>query len=98
MNLPSRNISLRVVSDGLATTPAGVGPQQLDQVLTRARQLGVPLHNDPQVAGILASLRLDTQVPPTLYAAAASVLASVYDACAAVPVSPPSPARLPLDP
>lgn len=80
MTPPSRTVSLRVASDGVPVPAPGVSPQQLDVVLKRAQRLGVPLHKDPQVAAILASLRLDAQVPTELYAAAASVLASVYAA------------------
>jgi flagellar biosynthesis protein len=37
------------------------------------------LHHDPQVAALLVSLRMNADVPPLLYAAAAAVLASIYD-------------------
>lgn len=75
-----RTVSLRLASPSLPPLSPGVSEQQLNTVLARARQLGVPLHADPQIAGVLAGLRLDSQVPPALYAAAASVLASVYAA------------------
>jgi flagellar biosynthesis protein len=54
--------------------------ESLDILLARARALGLPLHHDPQIAALLAALRLRDDVPVQLYAAAASVLASVYDA------------------
>lgn len=88
-------VRLRVASEGVPVAAPGVSSQQLEVVLDRARQLGVPLHQDPQVAGILASLRLDAQVPPALYAAAASVLACVYAATAQPP--PPAAPESPAD-
>ena len=87
MTASPKTVRLRVASDGVPASAPGVSSQQLEVVLARARQLGVPLHQDPQVAGILASLRLDAQVPPALYAAAASVLACVYAATAQPPPS-----------
>jgi len=42
--------------------------------------MGLPLHPNPQIAALLAGLRLRDDVPVLLYAAAASVLAAVYDA------------------
>ncbi len=44
------------------------------------RQLGLPMHHDPQIAALLVALRLREDVPVLLYASAASVLAAVYDA------------------
>ena len=44
------------------------------------RSLGIPLHHDPQIAALLASLRMRNDVPVLLYAAAASVLSAVWDA------------------
>lgn len=78
---PQRRVSLRI-SGGPAdtSTPAPLAPEALDSLLARAHALGIPLHHDPQVAALLASLRLRDDIPSTLYAAAASVLACVYEA------------------
>jgi flagellar biosynthesis protein len=54
--------------------------ESLDTLLARAQALGLPLHHDPQIAALLVALRLRDDVPVLLYAAAASVLAAVYDA------------------
>lgn len=76
-----RRVSLRL-SGGPADAPAPaiIPPESLETLLARARALGIPLHHDPQMAALLASLRLRQEVPAILYAAAASVLACVYDA------------------
>ncbi|UGB46380.1 flagellar biosynthesis protein [Frateuria edaphi] len=75
---PQRRVTLRLA--GPETKPAPMPPEALDLLLARARALGLPLHHDPQIAAVLAALRLREDVPVLLYAAAAAVLASAYDA------------------
>lgn len=62
---------------------ASLPPEAIDMLLARARALGLPIHHDPQIAAVLAALRLREDVPATLYAAAASVLTSMYEASTA---------------
>ncbi|WP_426700461.1 flagellar biosynthesis protein [Rhodanobacter sp. Col0626] len=81
MNTPSsppRRVSLRLASGNgeIKAMPA----ESLEALRARAQSLGLPLHHDPQIAALLAALRLRDDVPVLLYAAAASVLAAVYDA------------------
>lgn len=87
-NLPSprRKVVLKLAHshDSLPPAPT-LSPEQLDQLLQQAREAGIPLHHDPQVAALLASLRLRQDVPPLLYVAAAAVLASVYRAAGEAP-------------
>ncbi len=73
-----RRVSLRLASGSGEIKP--MPPESLELLLARAQALGVPLHHDPQMAALLAALRLREDVPVLLYAAAASVLAAVYDA------------------
>jgi flagellar biosynthesis protein len=75
---PQRRVTLRLAGPEAKATP--LPPEALELLLARARALGLPLHHDPQIASILAALRLRDDVPVLLYAAAAAVLASVYDA------------------
>lgn len=73
----TRRVSLRLESDGvLKPMPA----ESLESLRARAAAQGIPLHPDPQIAAILAGLRLRDDVPVLLYAAAASVLATLFDA------------------
>lgn len=77
-----RRVTLRL-SGGPNDAPASsvnLPPESLETLLARARALGIPLHHDPQMAALLASLRLRQEVPATLYAAAAAVMACIYDA------------------
>jgi flagellar biosynthesis protein len=82
MNQPlpptDRKVSLQLARDtvDLKAMPA----ETLESLLERARAMGIPMHHEPQIAGLLSALRLRDDVPVQLYAAAASVLASVYDA------------------
>jgi len=78
---PQRRVTLRLAAGGKEAAPgARVPAETLDLLLARARDQGIPLHQDPQIASLLAALRLRDDVPGTLYAAAASVLACVYEA------------------
>lgn len=76
---PSRKVALRLSTSG-GTPPPALAPGALDQLLARARALGIPLHHDAQVAALLAALRLRADIPQELYAAAAAVLSCVYRA------------------
>jgi flagellar biosynthesis protein len=75
---PPKRVSLRLANGSEETAP--MPAQSLELLLARARELGVPLHHDAQIAALLATLRLRDDIPVQLYAAAASVLASIYDA------------------
>lgn len=82
MNTPppyaQRKVSLRLASGG--NEIKALPPESMEILLARGRMLGLPLHHDPQIAALLVALRLRDDVPAMLYAAAASVLAAVYDA------------------
>ena len=75
---PPKRVSLRLASGGEEAVP--MPAQSLELLLARARDMGVPLHHDAQIAALLATLRLRDDIPVQLYAAAASVLATIYDA------------------
>ena len=48
------------------------------RILARAREAGVPVHRDPQLADSLALLALGAEVPEDLWTAVAEVLAWAY--------------------
>lgn len=75
---PPRRVSLRLA--GGSGGPRPLPEQSLELMLARAKELGVPLHHDAQIAALLAALRLSEDIPVQLYASAASVLATIYDA------------------
>lgn len=46
-----------------------------ENIIARAREAGVPVQEDPALAGALCSLELGQEIPPELYEAVARVLA-----------------------
>ncbi|GLR00131.1 flagellar biosynthesis protein [Dyella mobilis] len=78
---PQRKVVLRLPggADG-ASTPSVLHAAEVENLFKHAHALGLPLHHDAQIAALLVSLRMNAQVPPILYAAAAAVLASIYEA------------------
>jgi flagellar biosynthesis protein len=76
---PQRKVVLRLSGGDNPTSPP-LNISNLDNLFKHAHALGLPLHSDPQIAALLASLRMNADVPPLLYAAAAAVLAGIYDA------------------
>jgi flagellar biosynthesis protein len=76
---PQRKVVLRL-SGGDNVSSSQLNTGNIDNLLKHARALGLPLHGDPQIAAVLASLRMNADVPPLLYAAAAAMLAGIYDA------------------
>jgi flagellar biosynthesis protein len=52
--------------------------QVAENIIAVARERGVPLHEDPNLAETLNALDLETEIPPELYRAVAEVLAFIY--------------------
>jgi flagellar biosynthesis protein len=77
-----RAVALRY-RDGKEDAPRvmakGSGPVA-ERIIALAQEHRVPLHEDHDLVKLLATLELDMQVPPALYAALAEVLAMVYRA------------------
>ena len=55
----------------------GAGPIA-EEIIRRAREAGVFVHESRELVGLLAKLDLDAHIPPQLYLAVAEVLAWVY--------------------
>lgn len=49
-----------------------------EQIFRLAREHGIPLENDPQLAAILAQIPLGDEIPEPLYRAIAEVIAFAY--------------------
>lgn len=78
---PQRKVVLRLSGGGEGSQASpGFPAHDVENLLRHAHALGLPLHHDPQIAALLVSLRMSGDVPPLLYAAAAAVLASIYEA------------------
>lgn len=49
-----------------------------DEIIRRAREAGVPVHESRELVALLMHLDLDQHIPPALYVAVAEVLAWVW--------------------
>lgn len=69
-----------------------------EQIIERAREAGVFVHESPEMVALLMQVDLDAHIPPQLYVAVAELLAWLYRldsgaADAALPALPPPPSR-----
>lgn len=49
-----------------------------DEIIAKARQHGVFVHESPELVGLLMQIDLDDRIPPQLYLAIAELLAWLY--------------------
>ena len=49
-----------------------------DEIIARARDAGVFVHESPELVGLLMQVDLDAHIPPQLYVAVAELLAWIY--------------------
>jgi flagellar biosynthesis protein len=49
-----------------------------EEIIARAREHGVYVHESPELVALLQQLDLDEHIPPTLYIAVAELLAWIY--------------------
>jgi flagellar biosynthesis protein len=70
--------ALRYTGTGAPEVIAAGRGEVAHRILARAREAGVPVHRDPELADSLARLALGDQVPEELWTAVAEVLAWAY--------------------
>ncbi len=75
---PRRAAALHYGGEGAPKVVAAGGGHLADTILARAREAGVPVHEDPALADSLASLAVGQEVPEALWLAVAEVLAWAY--------------------
>ncbi len=100
-NAPPRRAAALVyaASDaGAAQAPRLVAKGQgilAEEIIRRAKESGVPIHESRELAAALMQFELDQHIPPALYLAVAEVLAWAYrvDAEAAARARPSPPMR-----
>lgn len=51
-----------------------------EKIIALAKEHGVPIHDDPDLVEVLASLDIDQEIPSEVYVAVAELLAFVYSA------------------
>lgn len=77
---PIRAVALRYdrAKDGAPRVVAKGQGHVAENIIAVAREHGVPLHEDPNLAATLNALELETEIPPELYRAVAEVLIFIY--------------------
>ena len=77
---PRKEVSaaLRYTGTGAPKVVAAGRGHVAGTILARAREAGVPVHRDPELADTLAALALGDEVPEELWTAVAQVLAWAY--------------------
>lgn len=68
-----------------------------DEIIARAREHGIFVHESPELVGLLMQIDLDDRIPPQLYAAIAELLAWLYILESGKPVLPLPPPILNAD-
>jgi flagellar biosynthesis protein len=78
--MPERDVvaALRYTGDGAPQVVAAGRGHVAATILARARDAGVPVHRDPELADALAGLALGQDVPEEMWTAVAEVLAWAY--------------------
>ena len=66
-----------------------------EQIIARAREHGVYVHESPELVSLLLQVDLDQRIPPQLYIAVSELLAWIYRLEKGLPISGP-PIRSPL--
>lgn len=49
-----------------------------EEIISRAREAGVYVHESPELVGLLVQVDVDERIPPQLYVAVAELLAWLY--------------------
>ena len=77
---PRKTLAMALKYDGRdAPRLTAKGQGELGQrIIDLAHEHGIPLRDDPELAGFLAQVDLGQEIPPPLYRAVAEILAFVY--------------------
>ena len=78
--MPERDVTaaLKYTGDGAPKVVAAGKGHIAAQILERAREAGVPVHKDPDLAKALTDLALGQEIPEQMWTAVAQVLAWAY--------------------
>jgi flagellar biosynthesis protein len=77
---PRRSVTLRLASPTSSGQNQRIDADGVKSMLERAQALGLAPQLDPQIATLLAAVRLRDDVPPELYAALAAVVGTLLAA------------------
>ncbi len=86
MTTPRVAVALRLLAGDDAPRVVARGHGDIAaRIVALAREHGVPLRHDADLAEVLSALDLGREVPPVLWQAVAEVLAAIYAANAGAP-------------
>ncbi|MGA7439840.1 MAG: flagellar biosynthesis protein [Luteibacter sp.] len=77
---PRRSVTLRMASPTSNSNTQRIDADGVKALLERAQALGLAPHLDPQIATLLAAVRLRDDVPKELYAALSAVVGTLLNA------------------
>lgn len=66
------------VEDGAPRVVAKGSGQIAEEIIARAKEAGVFVHESPELVSLLMQVDLDDRIPPSLYIAVAELLAWLY--------------------
>jgi len=75
---PSLAVALRYDGVGAPRVTASGRAELAERIIAVAREHGVPLQDDPELAAILARIPLGDEIPEVLFRAVAEVIAFAY--------------------
>jgi len=75
---PDVTAALKYTGDGAPKVVAAGKGYIAAQILVRAREAGVPVHQDPELATALTQLAMGQEIPDQMWTAVAQVLAWAY--------------------
>lgn len=64
--------------DGAPRVVARGSGHLAEEIIARAREAGVFVHESPELVALLMQVNLDDRIPPALYVAVAELLAWIY--------------------
>ena len=76
-----RTVAAALAYSGGATAPTLTAKGQgkiAEEIIRRAKEAGVFVHESPELVSMLMQLNLDQQIPPELYRVIAELLAWIY--------------------
>ena len=78
--MPEKDViaALKYTGDGAPKVVAAGRGHVAATILARAREAGVPVHRDPELASALTQLALGDEIPEQMWTAVAQVLAWAY--------------------
>ncbi len=94
MNSPERPAEPRAEAVALAYNAANAAPTVVakgrgliaSEIISRAREAGVYVHESPELVALLMQVDLDARIPPELYVAVAELLAWLYSLEQSIPM------------